>query len=135
MTPTPTLTPSNTPTPTLVHYFLNTSTPRTLVPRTDLTSTGAPPTEGPRPTGTSIPPTQRPRLTSTSIQATNPPQQPTNRPRRATKTAKPPKPTKTPRRYVPVGDCMYPDSCYDFVPDYALRHREMSILELIKNET
>src|SRR5215216_3095642 len=104
LTPTPTGTPSNTPTPTLVRYFIDTSTPRTLVPRIDLTSTAAAPTEPPPSTSTSAPPATRtsvpptqPRPSSTSVQATDPPPQPTNQPpthppRRATKTPRPPRP-------------------------------------------
>lgn len=117
ITPTPTVTPTNTPTPTRVRYFLNTPTPRTLVPGTDQTSTSAPPTEEPRPT--SIPPTQRPRSTSTSVQATDRPPHATNPPRRATKTAKPPRSTKTPKKNVPMADCLYTEGCYNFLADYA----------------
>jgi hypothetical protein len=83
---TPTNTPSVTPSPTPVRYFINTATPRTLVPRTDLTSTLAPPvptsippTEPPaRPTSTSVPPTDPPtRPTRTPVPPTDPPTQPT----------------------------------------------------------
>lgn len=109
MTPTPTLTPSNTPTQTPVRYFIDTSTPRTLVPRIDETSTNVSQTEPPQPT--SVPPTQRPHPTSTAVQATDPPQQPTSPPRKSTKTAKPPRSTKTPKRYVPVAACIDPLGC------------------------
>jgi hypothetical protein len=118
MTSTPTVTPSITPTPTRVRYFLNTSTPRTLVPGQVPTSIGAP-TERPQPTRTSAPATPQPRATRTSgVQATDPPQQPTNPPRRPTK--RPKKATKTPKppkNYVPVAECIYVPGCYD----YALR--------------
>ena len=125
ITPTPTLKPTNSPTPTPFRYFINTSTPRTALPRTN-----ASPTAGPGPTRTSSPPTRQPRPTSTSVQATDPPQQPTNPPpqatnppRKSTKTAKPPRSTKTPKKSVPLGDCIYLASCYDALPDYALRHQ------------
>ena len=112
MTSTPTVTPSITPTPTRVRYFLNTSTPRTLVP-------GAPSTVQPQPTRTSVPATQQPRATGTrGVQATDPPPQPTNPPRRPTKrTKKATKTPKPPKKYVPMAECIYVPGCYD----YALR--------------
>ena len=114
MTSTPTVTPSITPTPTRVRYFLNTSTPRTLVPGP--TSIGAP-TARPQPTRTSAPATQQPRASGTPrVQATDPPQQPTNPPQRPTK--KPKKPTKTPkppRNDVLMAECVYLPVCYDYV--------------------
>jgi hypothetical protein len=129
MTPTPTLTPRNTPTPTRVRYFINTSTPRTLVPQNS-TFTNIPPAAtqtAPRPTRTSSPPTQPPaRATRTR---NSPPVRPTRTRRH------PPHVTKTPRRIIQAADCLYPDSCYDFVPDYALRHPEIDILGFIKNDT
>ena len=126
MTPTPTVTPSYTPTPTLVHYFIDTSTPRTLVPKIGGTSTGVPtsvqptsvqPTDRPPATRTSVPPTQPPRPTSTSVQATDPPPQPTNSHRRATKTARPPRSTRTPRRLAPIAACIDLQGCTYFASE------------------
>jgi hypothetical protein len=68
-TSTPTATPSATPSPTPVRYFIDTATPRTLVPGFDQGSTLIPP------------------------QATNPPRQPTNPPQ----VTRPPRPTNPPR--------------------------------------
>ena len=72
-TSTPTPTPSATPSPTPIRYFIDTATPRTLVPGFD-------------PGSTLIPPTSPP-------QATNPPRQPTNPPQ----ATNPPHPTNPPR--------------------------------------
>lgn len=90
--PTPTLSP--TPTPTPIRYFIDTATPRTLVPGSGLTSTLFAPTQ-PRGTSTPIPPSDP----TNPPQPTNPPR-PTNEPRptREPKPTKVPKPTKTPRR-------------------------------------
>ena len=69
-TPTPTITPSNTASPTLIHYFIDTATPRTPIPGAASTAlplptqpisniTNVPPTIPLiRPTNTSVPPVQ-----------------------------------------------------------------------------
>ena len=113
ITPTITITPTSTPTPTPIRYFIDTATPRTLVPGSGLTSTALAPTQ-PRGTSTPLPPsnptnpprpTNPPQPTNPPPQATNPPRptrppQPTNEPRptREPKPTKVPKPTKTPKR-------------------------------------
>lgn len=130
ITPTPTVTASATPTSTPIRYFIDTATPRTLVPGLEQTtiagtpvrptSTSAPPTEPRRPTATSIPATDPPRQPTNPPQATNPPpQQPTNPPKKPTKTPKPPKPTKTPKHDVIVA-CFEPLQCsYFFSEKYS----------------
>ena len=110
-TASPTITPTPTPTRTPIRYFIDTATPRTLVPGSGLTSTAFAPTQ-PRATSTPIPPsnqtrqpTNPPRPTNPPPQVTNPPR-PTNparpthepRPTREPRPTKVPKPTKTPRR-------------------------------------
>ena len=85
-TSTPTPTPSITPSPTRIRYFIDTATPRTLVPQTGQTSTSVPPTNPPRQ------PTNPPRVTRQP--------RPTRAPRAThqPRPTRPPKPTKTPRR-------------------------------------
>ena len=112
ITPTPTVTPTATATSTPFRYFINTPTPRTLVPHDQTltaappvaTRTSVPPTDPPQqPTDPPRQPTNPPQATNPPPQATNPPQ-PTNPPKKASKTPKPPKPpksTKTPKKYEP----------------------------------
>ena len=133
ITPTPTNTPTATPSPTLFRYFIDTGTPRTLVPGYDLTFPASTPMPtSVVPTRTSLPPQQptdppqQPtnppqQPTNPPQQPTNPPQQPTNNPpphptRRPTKTPKPPKPTKTPR-HLPITACLDPQSCSYFMSE------------------
>jgi hypothetical protein len=76
VTPTSTLTPSNTPSPTPIRYFIDTSTPRTPIPRSAATSIpGSVPTD---------PPAQS---TQPPSQPTQPPSQPTQPPAQPTKKA------------------------------------------------
>jgi hypothetical protein len=78
-TPTPTETPSKTPSPTPIRYFIDTATPRTLVPHGGSTlssaSTSIPPNPPIQPTS---PPAQPPP------QSTQPPAQPTQPPPQST---------------------------------------------------
>jgi hypothetical protein len=97
-TSTPTPTPSATPSPTRIRYFINTATPRTLVPGFDPGSTLIPPTSSQRPTNPPRQPTQPPQPTN-APRATNPPR-PTRppRPTHVPHSTRVPRPTRTPRR-------------------------------------
>ena len=103
-TSTPTPTPSTTPSPTPIRYFIDTATPRTLVPGFDPGSTLIPPTSSPRPTNPPRQPTVPPQVTrppqsTNPPRATNPPR-PTNppHPTHVPHSTRVPRPTKTPRR-------------------------------------
>ena len=89
-TSTSTPTPSATPSPTPIRYFIDTATPRTLVPGFDPGFTSIPPTSPPQGTNPPRQPTQPPQVTRPP-QATNPPR-PTNPPR----ATNPPHPTRPP---------------------------------------
>ena len=78
LTPTPTETPSNTPSPTPIRYFIDTATPRTLVPNSGSTLI---------PASTTIPTNQSIQPTSPPAQPTQPPPQPTQPPAQPTKKA------------------------------------------------
>ena len=98
-TSSPTPTPSTTPSPTPIRYFIDTGTPRTLVPGFDPGSTSSPQATNPPRQPTQPPQATNPPRPTNPPRATNPPR-PTHPPHatHVPHSTRVPRPTRTPRR-------------------------------------